>query len=132
MEQNGVTAHDSCVLVVDDLEFMRTAIRDILRNAGFKRIHEAVNGRDALLQFEKVDPDIVLLDIVMPEMDGISVLSQIMRRHPGARIIMCSALGEQEMIIRAIQLGARDFVVKPFKPERVTSAVHKVLGLDVA
>ncbi len=132
MERNGATTQNSSVLVVDDLEFMRTAIRDILRSAGFSRIHEAVNGRDALLKFEQIDPDIVLLDIVMPEMDGISVLSQLMRRHPGAKVIMCSALGEQEMIVRAIQLGALDFVVKPFKPERVTSAVQKVLGLDVA
>ncbi|WP_455381108.1 response regulator [Salinispira pacifica] len=120
------------VLVVDDLEFMRTAICDILRGAGFQQIAEAADGRDALVQYEKFKPDIVLLDIVMPGMDGISVLSRLMKRHPGARVIMCSALGEQEMIIRAIQLGARDFVVKPFKPERVSSAVQKVLGLDVA
>jgi len=125
-------AGDTRLLIVDDLEFMRTAIREILHNAGFNLLHEAVNGRDALIQFEKFHPDLVLLDIVMPEMDGITALAKLMRRHPSARVIMCSALGEQDMIVRAIQLGARDFVVKPFKSERVASAVQKVLGLDVA
>jgi len=123
-------ANDVRLLIVDDLDFMRTAIRDILRNAGFSTLYEAVNGREALMKYEHVRPDLVLLDIAMPEMDGITVLSRLMRTYPMARVVMCSALGEEQMIIRSIQLGARDFIVKPFKPERVTSAVKKVLGLD--
>jgi two-component system chemotaxis response regulator CheY len=126
----GVKAKDARLLIVDDLEFMRTAIQDILRAAGFVQINEAVNGRDGLLRYERTEPDLVLLDIAMPEMDGITMLQRLMRAHPTARVVMCSALGEEQMIVRAIQLGARDFIVKPFKPERVTSAVRKVLGLD--
>jgi len=123
-------AKDVRLLIVDDLDFMRTAIRDILRAAGFLKLDEAANGREALMKYEHIRPDLVLLDIAMPEMDGITVLSRLMRTHPMARVVMCSALGEEQMIIRSIQLGARDFIVKPFKPERVTSAVKKVLGLD--
>jgi two-component system, chemotaxis family, chemotaxis protein CheY len=90
---------------------------------------EAENGREGLALYQENRPDLVILDIAMPVMDGISALERLMRRDPSARVIMCSALGEQEMIIRAIRLGAKDFIVKPFQPERIISAVRKVLRL---
>ena len=113
------------VLIVDDLPFMREVIRDILLEADFRIVGEAQNGRDGVISFMKRKPDIVLLDIAMPVMDGITALRRIMSYDPSARVVMCSALGEEEMIIRAIQLGAKDFVVKPFQAERIISAVNK-------
>ncbi len=114
------------VLVVDDLEFMRDAIRDILLSAGFEVAAEAENGRIAVDQYVRTRPDVVLLDITMPEMNGLEALKRIRTIDPKATVIMCSALGQQQHIIRSIQLGARDFIVKPFKPERIVSAVRKV------
>ncbi len=115
------------VLVVDDLEFMRDAIGEILQSAGFDVVAEAENGRIAVDQYVRRRPDVVLLDITMPEMDGIEALKQIRAIDSRAAVIMCSALGQQKHIIRSIQLGARDFIVKPFKPERIVSAVRKVV-----
>jgi two-component system chemotaxis response regulator CheY len=115
------------VLIIDDLPFMRTAIRDVLEEAGMEVAGEAENGRDGILLYMRTQPDVVLLDIVMPVMDGITALERLIRQYPGARIIMCSALGEQELIVRAIQLGARDFIVKPFQPERIITAIQKTL-----
>lgn len=113
------------VLVVDDLAFMRDAVRNALESAGMQCVGEAQNGREALKKYAELRPDVVVLDITMPEMDGITALTQLMRRDASARVVMCSALSEESMIIRAIQLGAKDFVVKPFRPERVASAVRK-------
>ena len=113
------------VLVVDDLRFMRTIIRDILETAGIEVIGEAENGAECLDQYEEVQPDLVLLDITMPVMDGIETLRELKNRYSDSTIIMCSALGQQEYIIKAIQLGAKDFIVKPFNPERMLSAIHK-------
>jgi len=118
------------VLLVDDLPFMRSLLSDILTDAGMQVAAQAENGRDALTAYLASSPDIVLLDIVMPEMDGITALRRLRRLDPDARVVMCSSLGEQEMIVRAIQLGARDFVVKPFHPERVVSAITRVLEVD--
>jgi two-component system chemotaxis response regulator CheY len=118
------------VLLVDDLPFMRSLLADILRDAGMEVAAQAENGREALRSYMAARPDLVLLDIAMPEMDGITTLRKLRAIDTGARVIMCSALGEQAMIVRAIQLGARDFVVKPFRPERVVSAVTKVLEVD--
>lgn len=118
---------DAKVLIIDDLPFMREVIRDILLEAGFTIAGEAVNGRDGVISFMKLKPDVVLLDIAMPVMDGISALRRIISLDTTAKVIMCSALGEQEMIIRAIQFGARDFVVKPFQSERIVSAIRKTL-----
>ncbi len=115
------------VLVVDDLPFMRTLIKEILDDAGFRVAAEAENGRNALVAYVATEPDLVLLDIEMPIMDGITALTKIKTFDPRARVVMCSALGEQEMIVRAIRLGATDFVVKPFKRERVVSALTKAL-----
>lgn len=118
------------VLLVDDLPFIRSLLTDILRDAGMKVAGEADNGQLALKRYLLTQPDVVLLDIAMPVMDGISTLKRLKQLDPGARVIMCSALGEQAMIVRAIQLGARDFVVKPFRSERVVSAVTRVLQSD--
>jgi len=113
------------VLVVDDLRFMRTIIRDILETAGIEVIGEAENGVECLALYEETKPDIVLLDITMPVMDGITTLRELKRKYIESTVIMCSALGQQKYIIKAIQLGAKDFIVKPFNPERMLSAVHK-------
>ena len=113
------------VLVVDDLEFMRDAIRDILEGAGLEIAGEAENGETGVEAYGRLKPDVVLMDITMPVMDGLRALGTIRRDDPEAVVVMCSALGQQEYIIRAIQLGARDFIVKPFRPERVVSAVKK-------
>ena len=119
------------ILVVDDLPFMRELLGDILTDAGMQVVGEAHDGREALRSYVALEPDVVLLDIVMPVMDGITTLVKLRRIDRRARVVMCSALGEQEMIVRAIQLGARDFVVKPFRTERVISAVAKVMESDV-
>ncbi len=131
MKYTGVTGSDKQpirVLVVDDLAFMREAIRDALSDTEIRIIGEAQNGRDALTMYQTAKPDVVLLDIAMPYMDGITALGKLMRIDPAARVVMCSAMDEQRLIIRAIQLGARDFVVKPFRPERIVSAVRKAGG----
>lgn len=115
------------VLVVDDLPFMRTVIREILDDAGLTVVAEAADGRQALVAYLAVEPDIVLLDIAMPVMDGITTLRKLRSLDPYSRVIMCSAMGEQEMIVKAIQLGATDFVVKPFKRERIVGAITRAL-----
>ncbi len=114
------------ILVVDDLSFMRTAIREIIEASGFGVAGEAENGVEGIMLYRERRPDVVLMDITMPVMDGIESLRRIVDYDPKARVIMCSALGQQEYIIRAIQYGARDFIVKPFRPERIVSAVRKV------
>ncbi len=116
------------VLIVDDLEFMRTALRDILEKADIPVAGEAVNGREGVHFYGDLAPAVVLLDITMPEMDGLSALRKIRRKDPNSRIIMCSAMGQEDIILKAIRYGARDFVVKPFKPERIVSAVRKALN----
>ncbi len=118
------------VLVVDDLPFMQSLLGDILRNAGMLVAAKAENGRDALAAYLATEPDVVLLDIAMPEMDGLTALRKLRQLDPAARVVMCSALGEQSLIVKAIQLGARDFVIKPFRSERVLSAVTRVLEVD--
>lgn len=113
------------VLIVDDLSFMRNAIREIVEAAGFQVSAEASNGEEGVMEYETTHPDVVLMDITMPVLDGIESLKRIIRADSKARVIMCSALGQQEYIIRAIQFGAKDFIVKPFRPERIVSAVRK-------
>ena len=113
------------VLVVDDLAFMREAISDILKNAGIEVTGEAPNGAEGVEAYLKLRPDVVLMDITMPVMNGLRALNGIRRRDPDACVVMCSALGQQKYVIRAIQLGARDFVVKPFRQERIVNAVRK-------
>lgn len=116
------------ILIVDDAAFMRMMIRDILTKNGYNVAGEAENGMKAVEKFNELQPDLVLMDITMPEMDGIAALKQIKANHPGALIIMCSAMGQQAMVIESIQAGAKDFIVKPFQAERVLEAVKKVVG----
>jgi len=116
------------VLVVDDAAFMRMMIKDILRKGGYEVVGEAEDGIKALEKFKELHPDLVTMDITMPDMDGITAVKEIRKVDPNAMIIMCSAMGQQAMVIDAIQAGAKDFVVKPFQPERVLEAVRKVLA----
>ncbi len=116
------------VMIVDDAAFMRMMIKDILSKNGYEIVAEAENGAKAVEKFQEVKPDLTTMDITMPEMDGISALKQIRAMDAGAKVIMCSAMGQQAMVIEAIQAGARDFIVKPFQPDRVLEAVRKVVG----
>lgn len=116
------------VLICDDAIFMRTMIGDILTQAGFQIVGEAETGVQAVEKFRQLNPDLVTMDIVMPDMGGIDAVREIVREAPEARILMCSAMGQQALVIEAIQAGARDFVVKPFQPSRVLEAVQRVLG----
>lgn len=116
------------VLVVDDAAFMRMMIKDILRKGGYEVIGEAEDGGKAVEKYKELHPDLVTMDITMPDMDGITAVKEIKKLDPNALIIMCSAMGQQAMVIDAIQAGAKDFVVKPFQPERVLEAVRKVLS----
>ncbi len=116
------------VLIVDDAAFMRMMIRDILTKNGFEVAGEAENGQRAVEMYQELRPDVVTMDITMPEMDGITAVKEIKKRDPGARVIMCSAMGQQMMVMEAIQAGALDFIVKPFQQERVLQALAKALG----
>jgi two-component system chemotaxis response regulator CheY len=118
------------ILVVDDLEFMRTLIRDILETGGHEIVAEAADGRQALLLRRAWKPDLTLMDISMPRMDGLEALKRIKADDPTSRVVMCSSLDEQEKILEAIRLGASDYVVKPFRRERLLSAVRKAGELD--
>ena len=116
------------ILIVDDAAFMRMMIKDILTKNGYNIAAEAENGKIAVDKYNEVKPDLVLMDITMPEMDGIQALKAIKGNDPNAQIIMCSAMGQQAMVIEAIQSGAKDFIVKPFQADRVLEAVKKVVG----
>lgn len=116
------------ILVCDDAAFMRMMIKDILTKNGYNVVGEAENGVKAVEKYAETKPDLVLMDITMPEMDGIQALKKIKEADSGASIIMCSAMGQQAMVIEAIQSGAKDFIVKPFQAERVLEAVKKVIG----
>lgn len=115
------------VLVVDDAAFMRMMIKDILKKGGFEVVGEAEDGIKAVEKYKELKPDLVTMDITMPEMDGITAVKEIKKINSNAVIIMCSAMGQQAMVIDAIQAGAKDFVVKPFQPDRVLEAIRKVL-----
>ena len=116
------------ILICDDAAFMRMMIKDILTKNGYNVAGEAENGMKAVEKFKEVNPDLVLMDITMPEMDGIQALKEIKKLDGGAKVIMCSAMGQQAMVIESIQAGAKDFIVKPFQAERVIEAVKKVVG----
>ena len=116
------------VLVCDDAIFMRTMISDILSQAGYEVVGEAETGIQAVERFKELNPDLVTMDIVMPDMGGIDAVREIIAVDPDARILMCSAMGQQALVVEAIQAGAKDFVVKPFQPSRVLEAVQRVLG----
>ncbi|OWR32472.1 two-component system response regulator [Saccharibacillus sp. O23] len=116
------------VMIVDDAAFMRMVLKEILVKLGYEVVGEAGNGAEAVLEYERLKPDIVTMDITMPEMDGITAVRKIKEIDPNVRIVMCSAMGQQGMIVEAIQAGARDFIVKPFQPDRVEQALRKLLG----
>lgn len=116
----------STILVVDDAAFMRMMIRDILSEEGYA-IHEAVNGRDAVDKYAECRPDLVTLDITMPEMNGLDALRAIRASDRDARVLMVTAMGQQKMIVEALEAGAMDFLVKPFQPTKVLETVKKCL-----
>ena len=116
------------VLVCDDAIFMRTMIADILAQAGFEVVGEAESGLQAIEKYRQLKPDLVTMDIVMPDMGGIDAVREICREDPDAKVLMCSAMGQQALVVEAIQAGAKDFIVKPFQPSRVLEAVQRVLG----
>ena len=118
------------ILVVDDAAFMRMMIRDILAKEGYA-IQEAVNGRDAVKKYEELRPDLVTLDVTMPEMDGLEALAAIRKIDEHARVLMVSAMGQQALIVQALEAGATDFLIKPFQPAKVLETVRKCLDLGV-
>lgn len=119
---------DKKIMVVDDAAFMRMTIKNCLTKAGFANIIEAADGQLALETFQAEKPDLVIMDITMPNMDGIQALKAIKGEDPAAKVVMCSAMGQEAMVVEAIQLGALDFIVKPFKQERILQTVNKIIG----
>ena len=116
------------ILICDDAAFMRMMIKDILTKNGYNVVGEAENGAKGVEKYNELKPDLVLMDITMPEMDGIAALKAIKASDAGATVIMCSAMGQQAMVIESIQSGAKDFIVKPFQADRVIEAVKKAVG----
>ena len=116
------------ILITDDAAFMRMMVKDILTKGGYEVVGEAENGEQAVSKYKELKPDLVTMDITMPQMDGIQALKAIRGEFPDAKVIMCSAMGQQAMVIEAIQSGAKDFIVKPFQGPRVLEAVAKVLS----
>jgi len=116
------------ILIVDDAAFMRMMIRDILTKNGYEVCGEANDGNQAVEKYKELKPDLITMDITMPEMDGIAALKEIKKLDGNAKVIMCSAMGQQAMVIDAIQAGAKDFIVKPFQADRVIEAIKKTLG----
>ncbi|NLY42471.1 MAG: response regulator [Clostridiaceae bacterium] len=116
------------ILIVDDAAFMRMMIKDILTKNGYEVVGEADNGAKAVEKYRELNPDLVIMDITMPEVDGIKAVKLIKKVDANSKIIMCSAMGQQAMVIESIQAGARDFIVKPFQAERVIEAVKKAIG----
>jgi two-component system chemotaxis response regulator CheY len=114
------------ILIADDALFMRNMLREIFVKAGFQVVGEAANGVEAIERYHELRPDLVTMDIVMPLKSGIEALQQITREDPDARVVMCSALGQEALVIEAVQAGAKDFIVKPFKEERVLDVVRRV------
>ena len=116
------------VLVVDDASFMRMMIKNILQGTDYEVVAEAGNGREAVDMYSEHNPDLVTMDITMPDMDGIKAVKKILEIDPDANVIMCSAMGQQAMVIDAVEAGAKDFIVKPFKEDRVLGAIKKVFN----
>jgi len=115
------------ILIADDLSFMRMIQKEILTERGYTIVGEASDGVQAVDKFQDLHPDLVLLDITMPNMNGLEAMRKIFAIDPKAKVIMCSALGQQNLIVEAIKAGVKDFIVKPFKPERILSAIDKAL-----
>lgn len=115
------------ILLVDDAAFMRMMIKDTLSKNGYTDLFEASDGAQAVEKFEEIEPDLVIMDITMPNMDGLEALKAIIGKHPDAKIVMCSAMGQETMVIEAIKLRAKDFIVKPFKPDRILKTAASMI-----
>jgi len=115
------------ILIIDDAKFMRMTLSNIIKNANHEIIAEGENGNQAIELYNEFQPDLVIMDITMPEMSGIDAVKMIKRTSPDAKIIMCSAMGQQKMVVEAIEAGAKDFIVKPFDEQRVMDAINRVL-----
>jgi two-component system chemotaxis response regulator CheY len=118
------------ILIADDLKFIKLVLRDLVEKAGFRVVGEASNGEEAVELYQDKRPDVVLMDITMPKVDGLAAMKKILKIDPEAKIIMCSALGQQSLIVQALQLGAKDFIVKPFREERVIASIKKILDIE--
>jgi two-component system chemotaxis response regulator CheY len=118
------------VLIADDLTFIKLVLKDLVEKAGFRVVAEASDGEEAVEFFQDKRPDVVLMDVTMPKMDGLAALRKILEIDPGAKVIMCSALGQQKLIAQALKMGAKDFIVKPFRPERVVASIKKILDIQ--
>lgn len=116
------------VLIVDDAAFMRLVLKNMLDKNGFEVVGEAANGLEAVEKYKTLTPDLVTMDITMPVMEGIEAVKLIKQNDPDAKIIMCSAMGQQIMVVQSLQAGAKDFIVKPFQEERVLESIHRVIG----
>jgi len=115
------------ILIADDLSFIRMLQKEVLTEGGYRIVGEAANGREAVEKYRDLTPDVVILDITMPEMNGLAAMQKILALDPRARVLICSAIGQQSVIVEAIQAGARDFIVKPFKPERLAAAIARAV-----
>ena len=118
------------VLIADDASFMRQMIREIIEPEGYEVVGEATNGVEAIERYIELTPDIVTMDIVMPKQSGIDAVKGILEKAPDAKVVMCSALGQESLVMEALQAGARDFIVKPFKPDNVIATLKKILEKD--
>lgn len=116
------------ILLADDAAFMRMMLKDALSKGGYTDVYEAVDGADAVQKFDEIQPDLVVLDITMPNMDGLEALKVIKSKNAAANVIMCSAMGQESMVMEAVRSGAKDFIVKPFKPDRILKTVGTILG----
>ncbi|MCI9546144.1 MAG: response regulator [Lachnospiraceae bacterium] len=115
------------ILLVDDAAFMRMMVKDTLTKAGYTDLYEAADGLQAVEAYSEVQPDLVIMDITMPNMDGLEALKAIKGKDPNATVVMCSAMGQESMVIEAIKSGAKDFIVKPFKPDRILKTVSSIV-----
>jgi len=121
-------ANGKKILIVDDAAFIRTMVKDILAPRGFEIVGEATNGNEAVQKYMELKPDLVTMDITMREKDGLEAAREILQKDPNARIIMVTALGQEQLLVESFKIGVKDFVVKPFEPERILSAVEKALS----
>lgn len=116
------------ILCVDDAAFMRMMVKNALNQNGYTDVTEASDGADAVAKYDEIHPDLVIMDITMPNMDGLEALKAIKGKDPNANVVMCSAMGQEAMVVEAIKAGAKDFIVKPFKPDRIIKTVTSILG----
>lgn len=116
------------ILIVDDAKFMRMTLSNILNKANHEIVGEGENGKEAIKLYKELSPDLVTMDITMPEMSGLEAMKEIKKEFPNAKVIMCSAMGQQKMVVEAIEAGAKDFIVKPFDEGRVLDAINRVLS----